>query len=116
MAKGILLIAQFEIRGGRLEELKEVYSEGIETVREKEPFVSSFNMYVSPDEKFASSVEMYDDSEGILKHFELSRERIPRVLELCKVTNVEVYGDVSDEVRKLLSPFGTKFYNYSIGL
>jgi len=115
MSNEIMLIAQFEINEGKIDEMKELYNQGIELVQQSEPDISGFNLYFNQDETVCCSVEMYRDSEAILKHFEYSSERIPKILEISKVTNVEVYGNVSDEVKNLLSPYGTKFFNYSIG-
>jgi len=115
MSNEIMLIAQFEIDEGKIDEFKELYNQGIEIVKQSEPDISYFSLYINQDETVVCSVEMYRDSQAILKHFEYSSERIPKILEICRVTNVEVYGNVTDEVKELLSPYGTKFYNYSIG-
>jgi quinol monooxygenase YgiN len=114
MSNEIMLIAQFEIDEGKIDEFKELYNQGIELVKQSEPDISYFSLYINQDETVVCSVEMYRDSQAILKHFEYSSERIPKILEICRVTNVEVYGNVTDEVKELLSPYGTKFYNYSI--
>jgi len=115
MSNEIVLIAQFEINDGKTEEFKEIYNNGIEMVRQSEPDTLYFSLYINQDETVFCSVELYRDSQAIIKHFENSSERIPKILEISRVTNVEVYGNVSDEVKKLLSPYGTKFFNYSIG-
>jgi len=115
MKDEILLIAQFEINKEKIDEFKDLYNQGIETVRQRQPDVLNFNLYLNQDETVLSSVEVYRDSQAILKHFEYSSERIGKILKICKVTNVEVYGNVSDEIKELLSPYDTKFFNYSVG-
>ena len=115
MSKDIVLIARFNLQEGKLEEFKSLYSMGIEDIKQKEPGVIYFTLYVSPDEKTVCSMEAYKDSQTILDHFAISSSRIPKILEISTVTSVEIYGAVSKEIHDLLDPYGTVYYDYYIG-
>lgn len=115
MSKEIILIARFDLKEGELEELKSLYSMGIDDIKQKEPGVIYFSLYVAPDEKTFCSLEAYEDSKTILDHFAISSNRIPKILQISTVKSVEIYGAVSKEVHDLLDPYGTVYYDYSVG-
>lgn len=115
MSKEIVLIAHFDLKERKLEEFKSLYSMGIDDIKQKEPGITYFTLYVSPDEKTVCSIEAYKDSQTILNHFAISNNRIGKILEICTVTSVEIYGAVSQEIHDLLDPYGTVYYDYSIG-
>ena len=116
MSEELNLIARFDLQEGKLGRLKELYQIGIDDINENEPDVLYFNLYVSPDERTFCSVETYKDSEAVLRHFELSKERIGEILAISTVTSVEIFGPASQELRDLLSQYGTIFYDFTLGL
>ena len=115
MSQDITLIVQFKIHDGKQEEWKAIYDEGMEDVAANDPDVLSFTLYINDDESVFTSYEVYRTSEAILMNFKLAEDRINRILAASDVISVEVFGDVSNEVRDLLTPFGTNFFNYDRG-
>ncbi|GJM16683.1 MAG: hypothetical protein DHS20C13_20100 [Thermodesulfobacteriota bacterium] len=95
--------------------MKDIYDEAMDTVAHKEPDTLSFTLYINDDESVFASFEVYKNSEGIIKNFQLSESRIGRVLAASDVIRCEIYGNASQELRELLSPYGTKFFNYNRG-
>ena len=115
MSNEITLIAQFQIHPGKQQEMKDIFNEAMDTVAHKEPDTLSFTLYINDDESVFTSFEVYKNSEAIIKNFELSESRIGQVLSVSDVLSCEIYGDASQELRDLLSPYGTKFFNYDRG-
>lgn len=113
MNNEITLIAQFQIHPGKQQEMKDIFDEAMDTVAHKEPDTLSFTLYTNEDESIFTSFEVYKNSEAVIKNFQLSEGRIGRVLEASNVISCEIYGDASKELRELLSPYGTIFFNYN---
>jgi len=115
MSHEITLIAQFQIHEGKQQEMKDSYDEAMAMVEQSDPDIISFTLFVNDDEAVFTSYEVYKNSEAILTNFEMAQDRIGRVLAASDLINSEIYGDASEEVRDLLSPYGTKFFNYDRG-
>lgn len=115
MSNEIILIAQFQIHSGKQEEMKDIFDEAMDTVAHMEPDTLSFTLYISDDESVFTSFEVYKNSEGIMKNFELSESRIGRVLSASDLLSCEIYGDASQDLRDMLSPYGADFFNYDRG-
>lgn len=115
MENYITIIARFDLQEGKLREFEELFQMGIEAIKEKEPGVVHFNLYVSPDECSVCSFETYKDSGAVLKHFEISEKRIEKILDISEVRSVDLYGAANQELKDFLSQFGTNFYKLSLG-
>lgn len=115
MSHDITLIAKFKIHEGKLEQMRALYDEAMEMVKQQEPDTTSFTLYVNEQEAVCVSYEIYKTSEAILENFRLSQDRIQRVLETSDVISCDIYGDVSQDVIELLTPYGANFYGYDRG-
>lgn len=57
-------------------------------------------VFVDDDRALCYSFQLYDSSEAILRHWEVSDPHIAAVMKHCTVQSMEVYGSPSDAVRK----------------
>lgn len=115
MSNEITLIAQFKVHPGKQREMKNIFDEAIDMVSREEPDTLSFRLFINDDESVFTSFEVYKNSEAVIKNFQLSENRIGRVLSASEVLSCEIYGNATQELRDLLSPYGTKFFNYDRG-
>ena len=115
MQTNITLIAKFKVHQGKQQEMKNIYDEAMDMVKNSEPDTLSFTLYTAQDESVFVSYEVYKNSEAILENFKLAQSRIQRVIASSDVISCDIYGDVSQEVVDLLSPYATQFYSYDRG-
>ena len=115
MTQPITLMVHFNIHEGKQAEWRALYEIGMKDIAANEPEVIQFSMYTNDDESVFASYEIYENSEAAIKHFKLSEERISGILAASDVISVDVYGDASSELRELLQPYGTKFFNFDRG-
>ena len=71
--------------------------------------------YQNDDKTVDCSCEVYQNSAALLTNFALAQKRIKQVMEIADVISCDIYGDVTQEVKDLLEPYGTAFYNYNKG-
>ncbi len=56
--------------------------------------------YVDDEKGLCYSFQLYQDSDAILRHWQVSDSNIAEVMKYCVVRSLEVYGTPSDAVRE----------------
>ena len=63
--------------------------------------------YVDEENCLCYSFQLFQDSEAILRHWQVSDPNIAEVMKYCEVRSMEVYGSPSEAVREgILSSLG----------
>lgn len=78
----------------------------------EEPDTLSFKLFSNEDESEFTFMETYKNSEAVITNFELSQDRINRVLAASDLVGCEIYGDISKELYDLTSEYQTKYYKF----
>lgn len=55
--------------------------------------------YIDDEKGLCYSFQLYQDSDAILRHWQISDANIAEVMKYCVVRSMEVYGSPSQEVR-----------------
>ncbi|WP_338767442.1 hypothetical protein [Massilia sp. METH4] len=56
--------------------------------------------YIDDEKGLCYSFQLYQDSDAILRHWQISDANIAEVMKYCVVRSMEVYGTPNDAVRK----------------
>lgn len=91
---------------------KEMVATMVQEVGSGEPGYLSYEWYLSDDERTCYIVGLLEDSEAVMAHLTNMGQTIGRFSELAPATRIEIYGDVSDELRQFVAPFGAAIVGY----
>ncbi len=74
-------------------------------------------VFLNADAGLCYSFQLYEDSEAILRHWEVSDPHIAAVMQHCVVQRMEVYGSPNDAVRNgILGAVGSDKVTFTPGL
>ena len=109
--------AEFIINEGKKEEYKKLIQEMSRMVEANEPDTITYEFYLNKDETKCIVNETYANSEAALAHNDSAASQIilPKICDVGKINRIEVYGNPSEELRKLLANFGAHTYNLFAG-
>ena len=116
MSDKIYFNVEFAIKEGKLEEFKKAAEAIVSAVEKNEPDAISYNWFFNKDNSKCCVVEMWNDSEAILNHFDNVASLIPKLFEVSEITRFEVYGELSEEAKKAVAPHGAVLHSYWKGV
>jgi len=99
------------IHEGKLEEFKGVAAQALAVVREKDPGVRQYDWFLSADQSECVVRERYVDSKAVLDHLGIVTEQLGALSGLTDLS-LELYGDVSPELRQAVEAFNPPVYSY----
>lgn len=98
-----------EVREGKLEDLRVLTNEMIESARAEEGTLA-YECFLSDDAKSCHIYQRYRDSESAMIHVNTFGDRFAlRFLECHEPVLVYVYGEPSQELRRVLGNYGAVF-------
>ena len=113
--KLIKLRALFKINEGQLEAFKQLVSQFISTVKEKDQGTLMYDWYLNEDTLECSVLEDYADSNAALEHVAHVGDLLQKLMELGEMS-IELYGTPNEELSKALQGLGAKVFPYFAGL
>ncbi len=113
--KLIKLRALFKINEGQLEAFKQLVSQFISTVKEKDQGTLMYDWYLNKDTLECSVLEDYADSNAALEHVAHVGDLLQKLMELGEMS-IELYGTPNEELSKALQGLGAKVFPYFAGL
>ena len=108
MTEQIGVKATHSVAAGRVDDFKKLASEMIDVVKASEPGYLSYQWYLSDDEGTCTIVGVLQDSEAVLNHLANIGDMIGPLSEVAPATGIELYGNVSDELRAAVTPFAAE--------
>lgn len=112
MSKEIVFVTSIDIDQGKHEEFKVLVKEMIASSK-KEPDTLSYDWFIDKSKTKCHGFERYTDSKAVVHHLNMFFEKYAkRMMELCKTTDFSIYGDVNDEVRKMLKDANPQYYHH----
>jgi quinol monooxygenase YgiN len=90
---------------GKREEYKKLVREMSRTVEANEPGTLHYQFYLNRDETKCIVNEIYADSEATLAHINgvASQTILPKIHNVSRISRLEVYGNPSEELQKVLA-------------
>ena len=115
--KQIQFTARFTIHDGKLEEAKKIAAECMAIVKEKEEGKGAlqYDWFFSADHKECVVRETYADSNAVLTHMSNLGEPLGQILEISDF-ELEIYGNMSEELQKAATALNPKVYSFYQGL
>jgi len=110
--------AEFTIEEGKIEEYKKLVQEMSRVVEANEPDTINYQFYLNRDDETKCIVhETYANSEAVLAHNAgvASQTILPKIFNVSRISRLDVYGNPSKELQKVLTSFGPQTYNLFAG-
>jgi quinol monooxygenase YgiN len=95
-----------EIREGKLEELESLMKELVDFVEANEPRPIAYQMFVDEDSRTMTVVQVHPDSASMEFHMHAAAAIFPRFSPLLTLSRIDLYGDPSDELVRLMRQKG----------
>jgi quinol monooxygenase YgiN len=109
--------AEFMIEDGKIEEYRKLVKDMSGVVKANEPDTINYQFYLNRDETRCIVHETYANSEAVLAHNAgvASQTILPKIFSVSRISRFDVYGNPSEELRKVLTSFSPQFYNLFAG-
>ena len=115
MSGSIRVNAVHSILEGHVDEVKKMSVAFVEQVEAGEPGYLSYEWFLSDDETKLYIVGLLTDSAAVMHHLTSMGDMIGRFSEIAPTARIEIYGDVSDELREFVAPFGPEIAGHLNG-
>ena len=117
MSENIHIRAEFIIEKDNVEQYKMLIREMSNFVEINEPSTLVYQFYLNGDGTKCMVHETYVDSNAVLYHNDstASKTILPRIFNIAKLNTIDVYGNPSNELKKLLASFNSQIFNLYTG-
>lgn len=113
MKNNIAWVFELTLKEGKLEELKKVMAKLSEIAEKEEEGTLNYEWTLSQDGKKCHVYERYIDSEAAVLHLnKLIANNVDKVMALGDITYFIVYGNPSEECRKILDGLGAVYMEF----
>ncbi|HEX5891869.1 MAG TPA: hypothetical protein VFY41_03325 [Nitrososphaeraceae archaeon] len=87
------------------------------TVENSEPNTIGYQFYLNTSETKCMVHETYTNSENVLAHITgvASKTILPKIFNISKINRMDVYGNPSQELQKVLTRFDSQTFNLFTG-
>jgi hypothetical protein len=101
MSEPFIFINSFEIKEGKLEDLRQFLGEFLTVVESNEPRLLALNAYVNEDGTEVTFVQVHPDAASLEHHQRVAHEHTRRSRQfLGAITSIQVYGTPNDVILK----------------
>jgi quinol monooxygenase YgiN len=109
--------AEFNIEKGKIEEFKKLIQDMSRMVEDNEPDTINYQFYLNRSETKYMVHETYTNSESALTHIHgiASKTILPKIFNISKLNRLDVYGNPSEELQKVLASFDSQTFNLFTG-
>jgi quinol monooxygenase YgiN len=113
----IRLSLELAIESSKIAECKKLVQDMVKVVEGNEPDTINYEYYLNNAETSCVINEAYKNSEAALAHVKgvASQTILPKIFNISRIARFDVYGDASEELEKVLTTFGAKFYKLFAG-
>ena len=107
MNNNVILMAEFSIKSGELDNLKALVKEMVEATQADEPDTIIYEIFISKDGKSCQIMERYADSAAAMTHLRNFGEKFgDRPWAYLEPKGFKVCGNPSNELREAVSGVG----------
>ena len=109
--------AEFNIERGKIEEFKKLIADMSRMVENNEPDTIDYQFYLNTSETLCLVHETYTNSKSVLAHITgvASKTILPKIFNIAKLNRLDIYGNPSKELQKVLTGFNSQIFNLSAG-
>ena len=86
-------------------------------VEDNEQDTINYQFYLNRSETMCMVHETYKNSESVLAHIigVASKTILPKIFNIAKINRLDVYGNPSEELQKVLTGFNSQTFNLFTG-
>jgi quinol monooxygenase YgiN len=108
---------EFTIEEGKTEEHKNLVQKMSRAVEDNEPDTINYQFYLNRSEKKCIVHETYANSEAVISHISgiASQTILPKIYSVSRISRMDIYWNLSRELQKALTSFGSQIYNLFAG-
>ena len=116
-AEMVRLTMSFAVTEQQLESFKSI-ARAMTEASKAEPGTLGYEWFAASDGKRFRLVERYVDSRAVEAHMTgpAVQEWVPKLVAVCTVEGLEIYGDPGPKVAEMVSGFGAAIYYYWTGI
>ena len=109
--------AEITIENGKIVEFKKLIEDMSRMVENNEPYTINYQFYLNRSETRCMVHETYTNSESTLAHVTslASKTILPKIFNISKLIRLDVYGNPSEELQKVLTSFDSQVFNLFTG-
>ena len=107
--------AEFNIEKEKIEESKKLIQDMSRMVENNEPDTINYQFYLNRSETKCMVHEIYKNSESTLAHIVgvASKTILPKIFNISKLNRLDIYGNPSEELQKVIASFDSQIFNLS---
>jgi quinol monooxygenase YgiN len=113
--KNIQITAKFKIHAGKVEEFKKIAADCITAVKKNEKGALQYDWFFSPDQTECVVRETYADSNAVLAHMGNVGDLLGKLIGLGDF-ELEIFGNMSEELQNAAAGLNPKVYSFYKGL
>jgi quinol monooxygenase YgiN len=113
--KKIQITAKFKIHSGKLEECKNIAAKCVAAVKDNEKGALQYEWFFNSDQTEIVVREAYTDSDAVLAHLGNVGELLGQLLSMSDF-ELEVFGNLSEELKNAVEGMIPKVYSFYVGL
>ena len=108
--------AEFTIEKGKIEKFKKLIQDMRRIVENNEPDTINYQFYLNRSETKCMVHETYTNSR-VTAHIigVASKTILPKIFNIAKINRLDVYGNPSEELQKVLTSFDSQTFNLFTG-
>ena len=109
--------AEFTIEKVKIKEFKKLIQDMSRMVEDNEPNTINYQFYLNRSERKCMVHETYTNSDSVLAHITgvASKTILPKIFNISKLIRLDVYGNPSEELQKVITGFNSQIFNLSAG-
>ena len=96
MSDRIMIIDSYQVRPGRLEDLRSAFSELAQSVDTKEPRIIAYEIYLDDANTIVNVLQLHPDSSSAEYHLELASDEFSNFKQLISLNKIDIYGAPSE--------------------
>jgi hypothetical protein len=102
MSESIVIIDSSKIRSGRLEEVKMAMNELVKFVKENEPKIIAYNVYINKEGTMVTVFQVHPDSESAEFHMKVAGHVFSNFVDFIDMLGMDIYGKPSNSLMERL--------------
>ena len=107
----IRVVIDFDVPADHLAEVKRLLNLLIERCEEEKGLLC-YEWFFSDDKARLFAHEWYSDGKALTDHMVFGGEDLEQLLKLAPATKIDVYGNLSDELKEELKPYHANIVPY----
>jgi hypothetical protein len=98
----VVYVDHSDIHQGHLDELKDGIRRVVDVIETREPQLIAYGFHLDEEALRMTVTAVHPDSASLELHLEIGKEEFRKLADMITLTQIEVYGSISERVRSML--------------